>query len=256
MLNIIFEDESILVVYKPTGLVVNRAQSVTVRTLQDVVSDYLKSKDLGIGDRAGIVHRLDRETSGLLVIAKTQKCFDFLQEQFKNRKVSKKYVALVHGVINNREGTIDAPIMRIGNFGRFGIDKNGKVAMTEYKVDKVLELKEELFEKITKEANFNKVRTNYLKKQARKYSLVSLFPKTGRTHQLRVHLKSINHPIVSDTIYTPHKLLKFDLLWCARLFLHAKDLEFFHPKTQKRVSFTCPLPDDLKVALEQLEHSI
>ncbi|KKR61076.1 MAG: Pseudouridine synthase [Candidatus Curtissbacteria bacterium GW2011_GWA2_40_31] len=103
LFKVIFEDEQILVVDKPAGLVVNRSETNRQETLQDQLVDYFKlGHDLGIGDRAGIVHRLDRETSGVLVVAKTQKAFDFLQKQFKDRKIKKEYVALVHGFVKEK----------------------------------------------------------------------------------------------------------------------------------------------------------
>ena len=119
-LQIIFEDSEILVLNKPAGLVVNRSQTIKEETLQDLLSEYFNlGPSLGIGDRAGIVHRLDRETSGLLLVAKTQKSFENLQDQFKERKVEKEYVALVHGHIKDEKVEIKNKIVRIGKFGKF-----------------------------------------------------------------------------------------------------------------------------------------
>lgn len=254
-LRILFEDSWILVIDKPPGVVVNKAETVRVETVQDLISDYLKLKDLGIGGRAGLVHRLDRETSGLLLAAKTEKAFLNLQDQFKSRSVRKKYSALVHGHLKQEEGEIEAKIVRVGKFGKFGVakrdDREVREARTEYKVEKRLTIDEKSFGELVSES-LTKARLNYLKRQAREYSLLDVFPKTGRTHQIRVHLKSISHPVVSDLIYTPKKLLDFDLLWCPRLFLHAAELEFRHPATGKNISFRLPLPSDLKEALKQL----
>ena len=294
-LQIIFEDSEILVLNKPAGLVVNRSQTIKEETLQDLLSEYFNlGPSLGIGDRAGIVHRLDRETSGLLLVAKTQKAFENLQDQFKERKVEKEYVCLAHGQANQDLGVIEGDVGRIGKFGKFGIVRKGKESRTDFKVVENYQFKEAKFNQLLyfssdssadgesrslstssslsnlgvedlnsrqkgsrQSSNDNyflsKSRINYLKKHATKYTLVALFPKTGRTHQIRVHIKSIGHPAVSDLIYTPKKLLKFDLLWCPRLFLHASSLRFIHPKTKKPVSFKSDLPNDLKGAILNLE---
>lgn len=250
-LNIIYEDDYLLVLEKPAGLVVNKSETIKEETLQDELSDYFHSgPDLGIGDRAGIVHRLDRETSGLMVVAKTKAVFENLQSQFKERKIQKEYVVLVHGKISDDMGEIDAAIGRVGSFGKFGIVSGGRESKTVFAVETRLKIKDETFNNLTGDENKNKKK--YLSNHAREYTYVTLFPKTGRTHQIRVHLKSIGHPLVSDLIYTPSKLLKFDILWCERLFLHAKSIEFVHPKTNKPIFFASDLPKDLKEALEHL----
>ncbi|OGD94114.1 hypothetical protein A2697_03860 [Candidatus Curtissbacteria bacterium RIFCSPHIGHO2_01_FULL_41_44] len=269
--SIVFEDGQILVVEKLAGLVVNRSETIREETLQDQLAGYfhLKPGDSGIGDRAGIVHRLDRETSGLLLVAKTQEAFDFLQGEFKERRVEKEYMALVHGLIKEESGVIESKIGRIGKFGKFGVAQtrfvasipnrvwNGvgskaREARTEYRM--VSYFQHKFFRGPTPEGvgpleGMTKSRINYLEKHATFYTLLKVFPKTGRTHQIRVHLKSIGHPIVSDLIYCPRKLIKFDLLWCPRLFLHAAFLAFRHPKTKKEIAFTLDLPKDLKNAM-------
>ena len=248
---VVYEDDSVIVIDKPSGLVVNRSETSEDQTLQDLISQYLNlGSDLGVGERAGIVHRLDRETSGLLIIAKAVSAFENLQGQFKNRSIQKEYIALVHGNIDKSEGVVDAPIGRIGSFGKFGVMENGRESKTFYKVDKQLALDEELFEKLV--GCFNKNKSRYLSTHGRTFSLLTLMPKTGRTHQIRVHLKSINKPLVSDKIYGPGRLLAFDLTWCPRLFLHAKSIEFINPGTGKRMFFDSELPEDLVAALEQL----
>jgi len=251
----VYEDENVLVVSKPSGLVVNRSETTREETLQDQLSDYfqLSKDDLGIGDRVGIVHRLDRETSGLLVVAKKQKVFDFLQKQFKAREIKKEYAALVHNYLKDDRGLISGDISRIGKFGKFGIVGEGRQAITDYKVTKRYSIKEREFEQIVENLNLNKNRISYLKVHARKYTILTLKPKTGRTHQIRVHLKSIGHPVVSDKIYTPTKLLKFDLAWCPRLFLHASFLEFRISKTKSPLSFRLDLPKELKSAILYLK---
>ncbi|KKR87016.1 MAG: pseudouridine synthase [Candidatus Curtissbacteria bacterium GW2011_GWA1_41_11] len=267
----VFEDENVLVVNKPSGLVVNRSETTREETLQDQLSDYfqLSKGDLGIGDRVGIVHRLDRETSGLLVVAKKQKVFDFLQKQFKARNVKKEYIALVHGEVKNDTGSITAQIGRIGKFGKFGIvhksnlrgsrinnlvglESGGRDSVTRYEVIKEHKFDDKKFENILHEKNFTKSRINYLNNHGREYALLKIMPLTGRTHQIRVHLKSIGHPVVSDRIYSPTKLLKFDLSWCPRLFLHASFLGFKISKTKSPLSFRLDLPKELKSAILNL----
>lgn len=260
---VIFEDESIMVVDKKAGVVVNRSQTTKETTLQDDLLNYFRLRsDLyigqGIGDRAGIVHRLDRETSGLILVAKTQKAFENLQAQFKNRQVEKEYVALVHGNVRADQGSIDVRIARMGKFGKFGLaDRrlaDGRQAVTDYLVEGRYSLDTRLDTRshAVLGETLTKSRVNYLKKHAVDYTLLSVFPKTGRTHQIRVHLKSIGHPIVADLIYGPAKLIKFDLLWCPRLFLHASKLAFFHPKTKKQVKLSVNLPEELEKALRHL----
>ena len=256
---IVFEDEWILAVDKRSNVVVNRSGTTKEKTLQDDLAGYfgLAQDDLGIGDRAGIVHRLDRGTSGLLIVAKTQKVFENLQAQFKARQVAKVYLALVHGHIKDQSGTIEAKIERIGKFGKFGISNRrslvGREARTEFEVVGRYTMPEDNLSRFLQGRTLSKARVNYLKNHARDYTLLRIFPRTGRTHQVRVHLKSIGHPVVSDLIYTPAKLLKFDLLWCPRLFLHASSLAFSHPVTKKQVKFESDLPKDLKNAILNLD---
>lgn len=259
MVDIIFEDEWVLIVNKPAGLVVNRSETNSGGTLQDFLSDYFHLGDkFGIGDRAGIVHRLDRETSGLLVVAKTKAAFANLQDQFKQRDIKKEYSAMVHGLLKEDEGVVESKIARIGSFGKFGVVERrseGRESRTDFKVEGRYKIQDKLIQgyAIGQGHNLTKARINYLKRHAGYYSLLRVFPKTGRTHQIRVHLKSIGNPVVSDLIYGPHKLVKFDLTWCKRLFLHAAYLEFIHPKTKKKVSFSLDLPKELKNAILNLE---
>lgn len=252
--DVVFEDREILVLDKKAGVVVNKSATIDEFTLQDDLFGYFRlgRGSLGIGERAGIVHRLDRETSGLLVVAKTEKAFENLQDQFKQRGVKKTYKALVHRFVKQDAGSIDAQIVRVGSFGKFGIAgkrQEGKEANTDFAVEKRLRFGDEKFEQMISKLVLAKPRINYLKEHAMEYTYLFAFPKTGRTHQIRVHLKSIGHPVVCDLIYDPRKLLKFDLVWCPRIFLHAAKLEFDHPKTKKRVEFKSELPNDLKEAL-------
>jgi len=181
---IIFEDEQILVVDKPAGLVVNRSQTNKGETLQDQLSDYFKlGHDLGIGDRAGIVHRLDRETSGVIVLAKTKDAHASLNAQFEARSTSKVYHAVCKGEAEADEGIIDMPLSEHSHVrGKMRPDmKNGKDSITSYRVL-------ERFD-------------GFVSVEAR--------PKTGRTHQIRVHLAQSGMPIVGDGMYgdgVPFKL--------------------------------------------------
>ena len=252
-LKIIFEDKRILVIDKLAGLVVNRSATVGEATLQDQLSeDFKLGNNLGIGDRAGIIHRLDRETSGVLVVAKTQRAFEILQSQFKDRSVKKEYITLVHGFLKDESGSIIGDIGRIGKFGKFGVVDEGRASRTDFKVVRGYQFRESRFNVFIHQNKPTKARVNYLKNHAKNYTLVHLFPRTGRTHQVRVHLKSIGHPVVSDLIYAPSKLIKFDRLWCPRLFLHASYLEITFPGTKKELKFSSDLPKDLKSAFENL----
>jgi len=223
---IIFEDESILVLNKPSGWITNDASTTTTQpVLQTWLRENLKYPLIGDRERRdGIVHRLDKETSGLLIIAKTISAFENLQSQFKERKVTKTYIALTHGEIEPKEGEIVASVGRLPwRRERFGVLPGGREATTDYTVIKTLENKDE------------------------KFSLVELYPKTGRTHQIRIHLKFIGHPIVGDFFYAGRKTAREDRLWCPRLFLHAKEITFFHPQTGKEVKFESELPKDLNL---------
>ena len=255
MLDIIFEDKYLIVVNKPCGVVVNKSETTSEPTLQDEVSEYLnlQNDNLGIGDRAGIVHRLDRETSGIILIAKDENTFLFLQNQFKNREVEKEYIGLAHGKVNLKSGLVDEPIGRVGAFGKFGVIKNGKEAQTSYRIISEYKINKRFLETLFNKNNITKNRKRYLEKHACFYSLVSFFPKTGRTHQIRVHAKSIGLPLVSDSLYCPSKLFSFDKMWCPRLFLHSKSIKFYHPKNKKILSFSVDLPKDLKSAILNLE---
>lgn len=220
---IIFEDNDLLVINKPSGLVVNRADTTSHF---DTLEDWLMTNRHLTLERAGIVHRLDKDTSGLLIVAKNPASFENLQEQFKSRGVIKKYLALVHGLIEPRLGSINAPVAR-SPFNRmhFGVFPGGREAVTDYKLIK-----------------------NY-----GQYSLLELTPHTGRTHQIRVHLKYIGHPIVSDPLYGGRKNLQSDQKFCPRLFLHASYLQFSHPKTGEILEFSQPLPEELSGVLSLID---
>lgn len=224
---IIFEDESLLVLDKSAGWIVN--DSDTAKN-QDTIQSWLEGLDYPLAKkkefRSGIVHRLDKETSGVLLVAKTGEVFENLQKQFKERKVKKAYIALVHGKVKLQKGKIDAPVGRLPwRRDRFGVLPGGRVAATRYKVV----------------ANYTL--------GSKDYSLLELKPETGRTHQIRIHLKYIGHPIVSDEFYAGRKTARDDRNWCPRLFLHAKAITFLHPQTGREVSFEAPLPEELKKSI-------
>lgn len=227
--DILFQDDSFMVINKPAGIVVDKAVTNKNKTIQDWVQEScqfpISSNHLY---RNGIVHRLDKDTSGVLIIAKTVEAFEELQRQFKERETGKTYVALVHGRIE-KDGEIDEPVGRLPwNRERFGVYPGGKEAKTKYHVLRIMEHEGEQF------------------------TLLELHPETGRTHQLRVHLKHIGHPIVSDSFYAGRKTARNDQKWCPRLFLHAKSIEFKHPTTKEKVQYTAELPQDLQGVLDEI----
>lgn len=184
-----------------------------------------------------MVHRIDKETSGVLIIAKNPEAFSELQRQFKEREVAKKYLALAHGKVVPEEGSITAAVGRLPwNRERFGVLPGGREAETEYRVLSISKLVP--------------VGMEYRGKE--EFSLLELHPKTGRTHQIRVHLKSIGHPIVGDAFYAGRKTSREDRKWCPRLFLHAAEISFKHPKTGEKMMVKSELPKDLTEVLGKL----
>lgn len=234
---IIYEDNDILIIDKPYGLVVNRAETVKKgSTLQDWIErkystfnptiggQSLKDEDKDFNNRSGIVHRLDKDTSGVMIIAKNSTSFFNLQKQFKDRLVTKKYLTLVHGKVEPPVGDIKLPLARNPqDRQKFSVRLGGRESVTYYKRLKVF--KSPVGEDVT---------------------LLEVAPKTGRTHQIRVHLSHIGYPIIADPIYLGHKRLISDKSWCYRLFLHAKYLCFLHPQSGQRVEFTTDLPRGLQ----------
>lgn len=243
MLNIpkIFEDETILVINKPAGVVVNRAESVKDMTLQDWFEaeypdtflnlDKDSELDTLFASRSGMVHRLDKDTSGIMIWAKSPEIMSALMLQFKERKVGKTYQALVYDALRPETGSISLPLARSSkNRKNFGVVVGGKLTQTDFQVE-----------------NYYKNRFGQI------YTLVSLFPKTGRTHQLRVVLKHLKHPIVGDHQYVGKKRAKKDKAWCQRQFLHAKALKLTHPVTQTEQSWSADLSQDLIEVISSLE---
>jgi 23S rRNA pseudouridine1911/1915/1917 synthase len=242
-IKVIYEDDNILVLNKPSGMIVNKADTTKGEfTVQDWLEQRFKIQESRFKNedehdfyrRVGIVHRIDKETSGILVVAKDVESFENLQAQFKERKVEKTYIALAHGKIEPQEGEIAAAVGRLPwNRKRFGVLAGGKEAVTKYKV----------------------LGIKYLVsgKQKEPLTLLELYPKTGRTHQIRVHLKYINHPIFGDELYAGRKTSRDDRVILQRFFLHAKRIIFFHPKTGKRIEFEASLPQELQTVLDSLE---
>ncbi len=219
-IDIIYEDDSILIINKPAGMIVHPASGNYKHTLVNALVYYTKDlSDVAGCNKPGIVHRLDKDTSGLLVVAKNNEVHKRLTQQFKDRTVKRKYIALVDGVIQIDRGVIDAPIGRSQvNRKKMGINYlSKKDALTQYEV----------------------------LRRFQKASLLELTLKTGRTHQARLHLKHIGHPIIGDVSYG----IKKD---ACRQMLHAKLLGFIHPRKDEYVEFESPIPDDMKTYIEHL----
>lgn len=242
-ISILYDDEDLVVVDKPAGIVVNRADTTKDQaTVQDwaeerfeiEVNDGKHNKkygeegwdpELDFYSRGGVVHRLDKETSGALILAKNPKSFVKLQKQFHDRTVKKTYQALAHGVIDPSKGEINVPVGRLPwNRKSFGIVPGGRESKTLYEVLKIYvnpKTKEQL-------------------------TFIELYPQSGRTHQIRVHLKYINHPIFSDFLYAGRKTSRKDRQILERVFLHAAGITFTQPTTGKQLTVSSPLPAELQ----------
>ena len=224
-LNVIYEDNDIIVINKPKGMVVHPANGNPDGTLVNAVMNLCKDSLSGIGGeiRPGIVHRLDKDTSGAIIVAKNDKAHIALSEQLKNHKVKKTYLALVRGIIKENEATINMPIARSKkDRKKMDVDKNGKEAITHFKV---------------------------LGRYKNKYTLLQINLETGRTHQIRVHLSHIGYPIIGDEVYSNGKNEWNVSGQC----LHAWKLEFIHPITGKKISLEAEIPEYLKNIIKELE---
>ena len=233
-LDIVHEDESLIVVNKPAGLVVHPAAGIHSGTLANALAFHFQNLPASAGSiRPGIVHRLDRDTSGLLVVAKTEDALENLSDQFRDRTVFKSYIALVHGRVDDSSGRIDQPLARDpSNRTRMAVVRGGRSALTLYKV----------------------------RKHYQRFTLLDVELKTGRTHQIRVHLTWLRHPVVGDETYGGGRdnniqdaRLRSMVRNLGRHFLHAERLAITHPKTGSRLEFHVPLPNDLSNLLTQLE---
>ncbi len=226
-LDIVLEDEFLAVVNKPAGMIVHPGAGVTNGTLANALAHHFGSRDpqSAIRNRIGIVHRLDKDTSGLMVVAKDEQTHEALAEQFRLREVFKSYVALVHGMTRENTGTIDRPIARDRwHRTKMTVAANGRHALSIWKVRQRFE----------------------------KFTLVDVEIKTGRTHQIRVHLASINHPVVGDATYSEGRDntvadidIKNQIRILGRFFLHAEKLSFTHPKSGEKLEFVQSMPAEL-----------
>lgn len=222
--DIIYEDSDIIVVNKPKGLVVHPANGNPDGTLVNAIMNICKDSLSGIGGekRPGIVHRLDKDTSGILIVAKNDKAHLQMSEQIKNREVKKIYIALVKGVISENEATINMPIARSKkDRKKMAVDKDGKEAVTHFKVLKRYD----------------------------KYTLLEIKIDTGRTHQIRVHMAEIGHPVVGDEVYSNGK----NEFGVRGQMLHAKSLDFCHPITGKKMHLEAEIPEYFKKVLEKCD---
>jgi 23S rRNA pseudouridine1911/1915/1917 synthase len=233
-LDIVYEDETLVVVNKPAGLVVHPAAGMHSGTLANALAYHFEQlPNRGAGVRPGIVHRLDRDTSGLLVVAKTDAALDNLSDQFRARSVYKSYAALVHGRVSSDSGQIDQPLARDpANRTRMAVVRGGRGALSIYRV----------------------------KQRFQRFTLLDVELKTGRTHQIRVHLAWLKHPVVGDETYGGGRdntiqdaRLRAHVRNLGRHFLHAEKLAFTHPQTEERVEFHSPLPRELSDLLTELE---
>ena len=224
-LSIVYEDEALLVIDKPSGLTVHPGHGRRAGTLANALVHHLRNLPELIGsDRPGIVHRLDKDTSGVMVVAKTETVQHKLSRAFAERTVQKTYLACVHGADVDEQGEITFRIAR-SKYARTKmtiVEEGGRDALTRYEVVRRLP----------------------------GHALVRCFPRTGRTHQIRVHLRAIRHPIVGDPLYGWRTGIGDDVV--PRLLLHAHRLAFDHPVTGERVEHEAPLPPDFEEALEAL----
>lgn len=221
-LDIVYEDSDIIVLNKPSGLVVHPGSGNHNHTLVNALMFHTKNlSTLGGENRLGIVHRLDKDTSGLMLVAKSNTAHKILCEDFKNKRVKREYVAIINGCFPHDTACIDAPIGRNEKARKemAVTNKNSKKAVTHLKV----------------------------LKRYKNYSLVSLILETGRTHQIRVHLSYIGYPVLNDPVYTNKKCSEYGQ------YLHSKKITFVHPITKKEMTFETPLPDEFKNFLDKLD---
>ena len=234
LLDVIYEDDELIVVNKPAGIVVHPAAGVMSGTLANALAFHFQQLSKSGGAvRPGIVHRLDKGTSGLMVVAKTESAHENLADQFRDREIFKSYMALVHGQVEKRTGQVDQPIARDrGNRTRMAVVRGGRPSLSIYRVRKRFE----------------------------RFTLLNVELKTGRTHQIRVHLAWLKHPVVGDEAYgsgrdktIPDHKLRSEIANLGRQFLHAEQLGFRHPRTKEEMRFTAPLPLELQTVLNEIK---
>ena len=232
-LEIIFEDDALIVVNKPAGLVVHPAAGNYSGTLANALAYHFQNLSKKAGDiRPGIVHRLDKDTSGLMVVAKTEAAHENLADQFRTREVFKSYVALAHGVIKQDSGRIEHPIARDPRARtRMAVRAGGRGALSLYQV----------------------------RRRYQSFTLLDVELKTGRTHQIRVHLAWLKHPVVGDEVYGGGRdntvrsvRLRAAIRKLGRHFLHAEQLRFSHPVSHQPLEFVAPLPPELENLLTEI----
>jgi 23S rRNA pseudouridine1911/1915/1917 synthase len=229
-LSVVYEDADLLVIDKPAGMVVHPAPGHSGGTLVNALLAHVPGIDLDMGDEArpGIVHRLDKDTSGLIVAAKRRSAHDALSRQMASRTMLKEYLAIVTGTPRPPQGVVDAPIARDPrDRQRMAVVAGGRTARTRYTVEEVLQ----------------------------GYSLVRVTLETGRTHQIRVHMASIGHPVLGDPVYGKRTLKDAARLGLRRQFLHAHRLGFTLPSSGEWREFVSPLPGDLQAVLERLQNT-
>lgn len=221
-LDIVYEDKDIMVINKPSGLVVHPGSGNYTNTLVNGLMYYTKNlSTIGGEARPGIVHRIDKDTSGLLLIAKSNKAHEILSNDFKNKRVHREYIALLSGIFKSGSATIDAPI---------GRDKINREKMT-----------------VTEENSKHAITHMKVLKRYEKHTLVSCILDTGRTHQIRVHMAYIGYPVFNDPVYGKQTATEFGQ------FLHSAKMDFIHPITKEEMHFECPLPKYFEDYLKTLE---
>lgn len=227
-LDIVYEDRDLLIVNKPRGMVVHPAVGNYTGTLVNAVMYHCKDRLSSINGviRPGIVHRIDKDTSGLLMIAKNNRSHESLSRQLAEHSITRKYTALVYNNFSEDEGTVDAPIGRDprNRLCRAVVSENSRRAVTHWRV----------------------------MERFGRYTLIEASLETGRTHQIRVHMAYINHPLVGDLLYGPKKQTLFD----KGQLLHAGVLGFAHPSTGEYMEFSSPLPEEFEQVLEKLRRSV
>ena len=219
-IDIVYEDDDLMVINKPSGLVVHPGNGNYDNTLVNGLLYYTKNLSDLDEVRPGIVHRLDKDTSGLMLVAKSNKAHEILVDDFKNKRIHREYIALLEGVFPQMLATVDAPIGRSkDNFQKMEVRADGKKAITHITV----------------------------LKRYKDYTLVSLVLETGRTHQIRVHTSYIGYPVFNDPVYSKKKATEFGQ------FLHSRYLKFTHPITKKELEFSYPVPEEFQSFLDTLD---